>query len=520
MKACSPLRNSGGVYPAVVSILLSIASLLAPSLASAQSWPVSGHDLSDTRSQPNETTISTSNASQLTPQWVFNTSGDVSATPTVSGGAAYFPDWSGFLYAVHAGNGKLIWRHAISAYNGQASAMSRISPAIYQGELIVGDNVSQSIEHNGAHIMAIDRKNGKLLWITQVDSHAAAVITGSPIVSGGTVYVGVSSNEEALATNNAYPCCTFRGSMVALNANTGAILWKTYTIPDNGGQTGGYSGGAIWSEAAIGNGTLFINTGNNYTVPASVEQCAAQNQGDVNCMAPDDHFDAGMALDPRTGAIKWAHTLWGYDAWTVACKTGGTNCPSPAGPDYDFGDGPNFLGNLVGFGQKSGIYWALDSVNGNIVWATSVGPGSTLGGIEWGSATDGSRIYVQITNADHQTYTLANGGPTIDWGSWAALDAQTGRIVWQVADPTPGAIDPGSLSVANGVVYTDSFSGYVYALNAATGDFLWSFNTGGSVIDGPSIVKGFLFWGSGYSHIAPGTPNNKVYAFAIPGTMY
>jgi len=140
--------------------------------------------------------------------------------------------------------------------------------------------------------------------------------------------------------------------MVALNATTGAILWKTYTIPDNGSQTGGYSGGAIWGEAAVGNRTLFTATGNNYTVPASVEQYAAQNQGDVACMSPDDHFDSALALDPKTGAIKWAHTLWGYDAWTVACNTGGSKCPSPAGPDYDFGDGPNFLGNLVASGRR------------------------------------------------------------------------------------------------------------------------------------------------------------------------
>src|SRR4051812_7023907 len=326
--------------PAAVSrtavfILALIGGMFAPSLATAQIWPFSGHDLSDPRSHPAETTISTANASQLAPQWVFTTAGDVSATPTVSGGTVYFPDWRGFLYAVHAGNGKLIWKHAISTYNGQASAISRVSPAIYQGKLIIGDNVSQAIQHNGAHIMALDRSSGKLLWITQVDSHPAAIITGSPIVSGGTVYVGVSSNEEALATNNAYPCCTFRGSMVALSARTGRILWQTYTIPDNGGQPGGYSGNAIWSPVALGNGTLFTATGNNYTVPAAVAQCEAQ--GGTNCESPDDYFDSALALDPATGAIKWAHKLWGPDAWTVACTTGGSNCPSPTGPDYDFG---------------------------------------------------------------------------------------------------------------------------------------------------------------------------------------
>lgn len=180
------------------------------------------------------------------------------------------------------------------------------------------------------------------------------------------------------------------------------------------------------------------------------------------------------------------------------------------------GSGPNVLGNTIGFGQKSGIYGALDPSSGNIVWARSVGPGGTLGGIEWGSAFDGSRIYVVVSNSLMKSYTLANGGPTITWGSWAALDPATGNFIWQIADPTPGAIDPGSVSVANGVLYTNSYSGYVYAINAATGSILWSFNSGGSVIDGPSIVHGNVFWGSGFRHIAPGTGNNKVCDFALP----
>src|SRR6185503_6856023 len=149
--------------------------------------------------------------------------------------------------------------------------------------------------------------------------------------------------------------------------------------------------------------------------------------------------------DQRTGAIRWARMLFGYDAWTVACLSApvGSNCPSPAGPDYDFGSGPNLLDDIVGIGQKNGIYWTLNPRNGRI---------------QWGTATDGRRIYVAITNSGHTSYRLANGGPTIDWGSWAALDPRSGRILWQVADPTPGALDPGAVSVANGVMYAGSYS--------------------------------------------------------------
>jgi outer membrane protein assembly factor BamB len=110
----------------------------------------------------------------------------------------------------------------------------------------------------------------------------------------------------------------------------------------------------------------------------------------------------------------------------------------------------------------------------------------------------------------HQSFQLANGGPTIDYGSWAALDVKTGRVIWQVADPTPGTIDPGAVSVANGVMYAGSYSGAMYALNAATGAVLFGLASGGSVIDAPSIVNGTVFWGSGYRHLAPGTGNNSL----------
>jgi polyvinyl alcohol dehydrogenase (cytochrome) len=172
----------------------------------------------------------------------------------------------------------------------------------------------------------------------------------------------------------------------------------------------------------------------------------------------------------------------------------------------------------VGFGQKSGIYWAFNPDNGNIVWSTQVGPGGTTGGIEWGTATDGKRIYATIANSGNLAYTLEPSGQQITWGSWSALDAATGKILWQIADPTPGTLDVGSVSVANGVLYASSFSGQMYALDATSGNILWNFASGGSVIDGPSIVDGTVYWGSGYRSLPPGTGNNKVYAFSLSGS--
>jgi polyvinyl alcohol dehydrogenase (cytochrome) len=115
------------------------------------------------------------------------------------------------------------------------------------------------------------------------------------------------------------------------------------------------------------------------------------------------------------------------------------------------------------------------------------------------------RIYAAIANNSHEAYQLAPRGETITWGSWSAINARTGKIVWQTADPTKGAIDP---------VYAGSYSGLMYAMNARTGKILWSFESGGSVVDGPAIADGVVYWGSGYAKISPGKPNNQVFAFA------
>jgi polyvinyl alcohol dehydrogenase (cytochrome) len=203
------------------------------------------------------------------------------------------------------------------------------------------------------------------------------------------------------------------------------------------------------------------------------------------------------------------------------------NTPAtPTGPDFDFGSSPNEITfwtrhgykTIIGAGQKSGIYYALDPDSGAVLWQTQVGPGSSLGGIEWGSASDGQQIYVAISNL----YGIPYGpGGSFNAGSFAALDPATGNILWQVADPN-GSIDLGPLATANGVVYGESMASTVnaptmLALDASTGNTLWSYAAGSSVIAGATIVDDSVYWGSGYAHLGiPGfTGNNQFYAFTV-----
>ena len=564
----SPGRSLRWRVSAVIvgtAVLFCVGAAAAAAAPSLGSWPSAAQSILGNRSQPFELTINSHNVSQLEPKWVFtlNGQGGESATPTVADGVVYFPDWNGYLYAVNARTGGLIWQKQISSYDGQPGQVSRNSPLIDGNELILGDNAAGA-QPAGAHVFAVSRADGHLLWSAQVDGNPGAIVTSSPVGWGDEIVVGVASNEEADAESPSYPCCSFRGAVVALDANTGKLLWKTYTIPSNtssggdsntpcassGPPTGcGYTGGAVWATPTIDPLTnqVFVGTGNNYTTPDAATACATADQNanppidDANCTPPNDYFDSVLALNLRTGEIEWGHKVQGYDAWNVACligyQPGATWCPAPGSPDFDFGGsspnlflvkGPNGRPEtLVGDGQKSGIYWAFDPTNGNVVWDRLIGPGSSLGGIEWGSAYDGQRIYTPEANPDlgapPNIYTLCCGGGTATGGSWAALDPQTGAFDWQTAVPGNYAA-LGPVSEANGVLYGESMDGSssdpdMFALDAATGKILWSYAAGSSVIAGPAIVGGTVYWGAGYTHLGlPAfTGNDKLYAFTLNG---
>jgi polyvinyl alcohol dehydrogenase (cytochrome) len=502
-------------------------------------WAIAGHDLLNTRSQPRERRIGRNNAGTLTPKWVFQTEGDVWATPAVWNDTLYFPDAAGNLFAVDTKTGKVVWQRKIADYTGLTNDISRTTPAVVGDVLYLGDQGGRQNVLAGASVIAVQRNTGALLWTTKVEDHPAAIITQSPVVYQDTIYVGVSSLEEQYAaTVSPWVCCSFKGSMVALDKNTGAIRWKTSMLP--GAETPGYAGAAVWGNTAVVDprrGSLYITTGNNYTVPKGILDCQsrptpAEVKSCVDAVPGSgaNHFDSIVALDLRSGAIKWARSMVPFDSWNISCifavPGNEGNCTNPKGEDFDFGQGPTLFTvnsrgrsrQLLGAGQKSGMYWALNPDDGSTVWNTQVGPGGSLGGLEWGSATDGVRIYAAVANSGGKPWTLTNGQSTTS-GFWSALDPATGKILWQTAgNPMVKSSNQGPVSVANGVVYAGTIdtAGTMFALDANTGNQLWTYASGGSVNAGAAIVDGTVYWGSGYGVRGIGLkPNNKLYAFAL-----
>ena len=321
-------KASGAIAVAVVALLTGVAS----AAESGSEWNSAGGNLQNTRFQASEKTLSVSNVGQLDVKWEFTTGGDVSATPAVEGDTVYFPDRAGNLYAVDKWTGQQRWRASIAAASGVPGDYARATPAIAGNKVIIG---TQGPFGGGGKILAFNKDTGALLWRTTLDTHPAAIITQSATVFGNRVYVGTSSLEESFSLIPGYDCCSFRGQMAALDVNTGAVVWRLWTTPP------GFPGNAVWgSSPAIDTkrGQLYIATGNNYDVPQATLDCvtAAGNDPEAQqaCLPADDYFDSVLALDLKTGAIRWVTRAMAFDAWTVDCIPfigEGTNCPRAGG---------------------------------------------------------------------------------------------------------------------------------------------------------------------------------------------
>ena len=501
-------------------------------------WGVDGYNR---RFQPAAMAgISAADVPRLKLKWAFGFEGDTLAysQPTVVGGRVFVGSEHGEVFSLDAATGCVHWSF-------QAESAVRTAPTL--GGLPGKDPASYAVyfgDQRGS-VYALDAATGRLLWKVDADPHPLTYITGAPKLSSGRLYVPVASGEENASIDPHYECCTFRGSVVALDAETGTQMWKTYVIAESprpthkssvGTQLWGPSGVGIWSSPTIDaeRKVLYVGTGNSYSEP----------------MAPMG--DALVALDLNTGKVVWFRQMMAADTWNSSCQMMSIgNCPEDAGPDFDFGSSP-ILASLPGghrelvAGQKSGMVSALDPDHeGKVMWQVRVGEGGTRGGVEFGPAADDDKAYVAVSDSARKLEeTTINGEKLKKWivdptkgGGLFAIRLSTGEKVWQTAAPKNGCenrtncgpAQSAAVSVIPGVVFSGSVDGHLRGYSTADGHIVWDFDTvrdyttvngvaahGGSLDGpGPTIASGMLYVNSGYSKA--GMPGNVLLAFSVEG---
>jgi polyvinyl alcohol dehydrogenase (cytochrome) len=280
------------------------------------------------------------------------------------------------VYSLAANTGCIYWsfpaaagvRTPVIIGNGPARGVASVGHIAYFGDV-------------RANVYAVDADTGRLIWKTQVDKHPQARITGGLVLQGDQLFVPISSLEEASGNDSHYECCTFRGSVVALEASSGNQIWKTYTIQEapkpvkkssNGTQLWAPAGGAVWNTPTVDveRGELYFGTRNAYTAPA----------------APTT--DSVMALDLKNGRILWWRQVVEHDAWVIGCGRDDTrrtdHCPDRSLQnstyfDVDMGASPILHRKSVGHCilitlGEAGLVNALDPAReGKVIWTADLG---------------------------------------------------------------------------------------------------------------------------------------------------
>jgi polyvinyl alcohol dehydrogenase (cytochrome) len=487
-------------------------------------WSGWGAGPANTRFQPDTAArLTPASVPKLKLQWAFGFPNSTSAfsQPAVAGGRLFVGSDNGFVYALDAKSGCGYW--SFQAQGGVRTAISvgavrdnrTVRYAAYFGDL-------------KGFVYAVDAESGSLVWSHRADAHPMTRITGAPTLADGVLYVPLSSLEEAAGSSTGYECCTFRGGVVAYDAGTGDELWRTYMIPDTpkrlktnsaGTPLWGPAGAAIWSSPTVDmrRGLVYVATGNAYNDPAA------------------EASDAVVALDRKSGKLRWARQVTPNDTYVIGCSANDRvrdNCPEETGPDFDFGNSPILreLANgrsILTLGQKSGVAWGLDpDREGAVVWQHRVGKGSALGGMEWGSAADERAAYFPVADAQH--------GPA-EAGGLYALKLESGEELWRWRpknECAPGQRNclqamSAAISVIPGVVFGGATNGMLRAFATDDGRVLWETNTaqpfttvngvaakGGSLNGpGPVIVDGMLYTNSGYAYLGSGLAGNVLLAF-------
>jgi polyvinyl alcohol dehydrogenase (cytochrome) len=444
-----------------------------PVQPAAGDWNGWGRDLANTRLQPRGG-LAASDLPRIELKWAFAFPGrSAFGQPVVVGDRLYAGGIGGRVFSLDAQTGCTHWSFDAGAPVRTATVIAPLSDgSAARYAALFGDDKG--------YVHAVDAVRGTPLWSVKVDPHPVARILGAPQFHAGRLYVPVSSGEEVAAANENYPCCTFRGSIAALEAATGRVLWQSYVVRElpqptrrssAGVQMYGPAGGAIFSTPTIDEPRrlIYVGTGDSYTSVYS------------------DSTNAVLALDLETGERRWTTQVLRNDAWVLGCAHGPkANCPEPLGPDFDFASSPVLTATPQGrpmliAGAKSGIVYGLDPDDkGRLVWQVKVAPGSPDGGILWGPAADGTRAYIATSD-----YSWPTGrGP----GGLLALDIATGQVIWSAAAPVlPCAWGSercsqghlAAVSVIPGAVFSGGLDGRLRAYAPTDGKVLWEFDTVG-----------------------------------------
>jgi len=498
-----------------------------PSLdAEASDWTGWGRDPENTRFQP-APGIAAADVPKLKLKWAFAYPGsETVGQPARLGNLLIVPSVTGRIFALDARTGCTYWT---------AEAGAPVKTAIAVGPTNTGRTIAVFGDMAGS-VHAVDAVTGRALWTVKADPHPLAQVRGSPQIYNGRVYAPVSSGEESAAVDPAYPCCTFRGALVALDGATGKVIWKAYTIPNApaklkinsaGTQMYGPSGAPTWSAPTIDikRRRVYAGTGNGYSG------------------ADAGTSDAVMAFDLDTGKRIWA-TQTTKDVFVVCPEPHTGNCPDEQGQDIDFAsssilrtlpDGKQLL--LAG--QKSGVVFGFDpDHDGKLVWQTKLGEGGPFGGVEHGIAADGDRLYVSISDVAPSSAIPEPGKPPHPEGGLTALSLAGGAKLWHVPAPPPtcawgtqscSAAQPAAVTAMPGLVFSGSLDGHIRAYAAADGKLVWDFDTGrpfdavnggqahGGAVNGfgQIVSGGMLFVNSGGGYYGP--PGNALLAFSIDG---
>ena len=484
-----------------------------------------GANVENWRFQP-EPGLSAAQLARLDLKWAFGIPGVVAmfGQPTIAGGRLFVGGQNGHVYSLDMQSGCYYWDYTASAGVRTAITVARVG----------NRNVAVFGDRRG-HAYSVDAATGETIWIVIADDATAAQITGAPVLFQGRIYVPISVGDDSAAIDPKYPCCQGRGAIVALDATNGDEIWKTYTVPEArsqgrnaaGTQLFGPSGASVWSSPTIDEKRrlLYAATGDNHSAPAT------------------DTSDAVLALSLDTGEIVWSRQLLAGDMGNGACLSADkTNCPEQHGPDYDFGSSASLVTlddgkRLLTIGQKSGIVWALDPDDrGKIVWQTRVGNGGLLGGVQWGTATNGKVVYAAVS--DLAIKNLVLGQPIVldpnKGGGLHALAIETGLALWSAppANTCEGRkncspAQSAAVTATTEYVLSGSIDGHLRAYSTSDGGVLWDYDTakpfvtvngvearGGSLNSaGPTIAEGMIFANSGYG-LYGGQPGDVLAALA------